>query len=327
MFKLVFKNIKNILLKGQSNSCDYVFPPHLRFNDASVFDYNFLMSLDEKYYPKYLCEAYQIKTLTKLNLFNPKTLNEKIQWLKIYDNKHEKSELTDKVLVRDWVKNHIGEEYLKPALWIGDKFENIPFESLPNSFIIKCNHGCKWQVVIKDKQKFCDNKKLFKSVKIQVENWLLQSFFGWSDFETQYKTIIPKIIIEELLFDENNCASTQKIRNWCFNGKPQYTEVTRCSEKFGSVEFTTFDINLNATDICFEPKYVPTQLQVDDKVLEAYKLSKILSKNFKLVRVDWMVFKGKLYFEEMTFTPYSGFLRLNTVLQKKLGKQLNLKGN
>ena len=301
--------------------------PHIRFNGASVFDYNFLMSLDEKYYPKYLCEAYHIKTLKKLNLRNPKTFNEKIQWLKIYDNLPLKATLTDKVLVRDWVKEKIGEQYLKPVLWIGDKFEDIPFESLPNSFIIKCNHGCKWHVVIKDKQKFCNNEKLFEVIKVQINGWLLQSFFGWSDFETQYKAIIPKIIIEELLFDENFSDSSRKIRNLCFNGQPQYTQVTQMSGKFEPVKIATFDINLNSTDVCFEQQYVPMEFEVDDKVKETYRLSKILSKNFKLVRVDWMVFKEKLYFEEMTFTPYSGFLKLDNKLQKKLGKLLDLKGN
>ncbi len=320
--ELVFKNIKNIISLDRFDSSGYN-TSHVRFNGASVFDYNFLMSLDEKDYPKYLCEAYYIKTLTKLNLRNPKTFNEKIQWLKIYDNKPEKSELTDKVLVRDWVKRYIGEKYLKPVLWIGDKFEDIPFESLPNSFIIKCNHGCKWHVVIKDKQKFCNNEKLFEVIKVQINGWLLQSFFGWSDFETQYKAIIPKILIEELLLDD----SARKIRNWCFNGQPYYTQVTQMSGKFEHVEIATFDINLNSADVCFEPQYVPMNLEADDKVKESFEMSKILSKKFKLVRVDWMNFKGKLYFEEMTFTPYSGFLKLDNKLQKKLGKLLNLKGN
>ena len=122
----------------------YNVPVRLRNNGASAFDYNYMMALDKKDYAKYLCEAYLIKTGQKLNLKHPKTLNEKIQWLKIYDNIPIKAQLTDKILVRDWVKDKIGEEYLKPVLWIGDKFEDIPFDTLPDSFIIKANHGCRW---------------------------------------------------------------------------------------------------------------------------------------------------------------------------------------
>ena len=126
----------------------------LRNNGDSVFDYDFLMSLDEKDYPYYLSQAYLVKTGQKLNLRHPKTLNEKIQWLKIYDNKPIKTTLTDKILVRDWVKEKIGEEYLKPVLWIGDKFDDIPFDIMPDSFIVKCNHGCKWQFTVKNRQDF-----------------------------------------------------------------------------------------------------------------------------------------------------------------------------
>ena len=83
----------------------------------------------------------------KLNLKHPKTLSEKIQWLKIYDTTPLKAQLTDKVSVRDWIKQKISEKYLKPVLQICDNFDAINWDSLPNSFIIKCNHGCKWQAL------------------------------------------------------------------------------------------------------------------------------------------------------------------------------------
>ena len=144
---------------------NYKSTPYLRRYGESVFDYDFMMSLNEKDYPYYLSQAYLVKTGQKLNLRHPKTLNEKIQWLKIYDNKPIKSQLTDKILVRDWVREEIGDEYLKPVLWIGDKFDDIPFDSLPISFIVKCNHGCKWQYIIKNKQEFLNKKDLLIQLK------------------------------------------------------------------------------------------------------------------------------------------------------------------
>ena len=243
------------------------------------------MNLDEKDYKKYLCLAYKIRTNRKLNLKSPKTLNEKIQWLKLNDNSLLKTQLTDKILVRDWVKNKIGENYLKPVLWIGDRFDNIPFESLPNRFIIKCNHGCKWHIVIKDKTKFLLHEDLVQKTKMQFDLWIRQTFFGYSDFETQYRTIKPQILIEPLM-RENINEAPEELSVWCINQK------TFIDEK---------------------------QKEYREELLS---LSKILSENFKLVRVDWMPYNNKLYFEEMTFTPLSGFLS-DYMLEKDIFKEIN----
>lgn len=250
-----------------------------------------MLSLNEKDYPKYLAIAYFAKTGKKLNLRHPKTLNEKIQWLKLYDNLPIKTQLTDKVLVRDYVKDKIGEEYLKPVLWIGDKFDNIPFDKLPDSFIVKCNHGCKWHFIVKNKQAYLSNNRVFNYSKIRIENWLKQTFFGFSDFETQYKNIKPLIIIEPLL-RENINKDCKDFWVWCVNSVPYISQAEQ---------------------------------ELYKKALE---LSKILAEGFKFVRVDWMVYKDKLYFGEMTFTPLSGFLTeemLNQNFYKKLSKSLKLK--
>ncbi len=245
----------------------------LRYSADSdaVFDYDFMMSLDEKDYKKYLCEAYYAKTGEKLNLKHPKNLNQKIQWLKIYDNIPIKSALTDKILVRDYVREKIGEEYLKPVLWIGDRVEDIPFESLPDSFIVKANHGCKWHYIVKNKKGFLANKQLVDYCNMRLGNWLKQNFFGYSDFETQYLNIKPKIIIEPLIRENINIPD-KKLCVWCAG-----------SEAHAGTGWH----ELNQT---------------------ASGLSKILADSFRLVRVDWMIHNNKLYFEEMTFTPLSGYI-------------------
>lgn len=194
---------------NRSNSID---------NGNAYFKYDFILSLKEKDYPKYLSIVYFYKMRKKLNLKHPKTLSEKIQWLKIYDTTPLKAQLTDKVSVRDWIKQKISEKYLKPVLQICDNFDAINWDSLPNSFIIKCNHGCKWQAVIKNKNEFLDNKKLYSFVKNKISGWLSQSFFGYSDFEVQYKYIINhKIIIEPLLREDiNNPFKDKGIRVFLF---------------------------------------------------------------------------------------------------------------
>ena len=124
------------------------------------YDYDLLINLKESEYPKYLKKMFYNITGKKLNLRHPKTFNEKIQWIKLYDSTPLKTQLTDKVLVRDWVKDKIGDEYLKPVLWIGNNFNDIPFEELPEKFIIKANHGCKWHYIIKNKNDFVNNSIL-----------------------------------------------------------------------------------------------------------------------------------------------------------------------
>ena len=316
--------ILRYLLEKDKQDYEYAIKS-LRDKDSSVFDYDFIMSLEEKKYPKFLCIAYQIKTGFKLNLKHPKTLNEKIQWLKIYDNIPLKTMLTDKVLVRDWIKEKIGEEYLKPVLQICNSFDEIVFDKLPERFIIKCNHGCKWQIIIKEKNKFIGNKQIYNYVKKQFDGWMEQSFFGWSDFETQYKNIVPKIIIETLLRDEKFSKTRKEVRNCCFNGIPYYNQLTSyIPEQYQDV----FDINLNKVNTIFEPRrYPPSEKEADELVEKSVELSKILAKNLKFVRVDWMLYDNKLYFEEMTFTPFSGFINIDNYLQIKLGSLLNLKGN
>lgn len=294
--------------------------------EGSAFDYNFILSLKEKEYKKYLKLAYFIKTGKELNLDHPKTLNEKIQWLKLYDNLPIKTQLTDKVLVRDWVKDKIGENYLKPVLWIGNAFDDIPFDNLPDKFVIKCNHGCKWMSYIENKSAFLENKCIFNSTKKIFDGWLSQTFFGWSDFELQYKNIIPKLLIEPLLKDNKYF---EQLHIYCFNSKPEILE--RGYRQIDEITtYNLFDSKFNPINLKFdnkEGKVAPGS--INNNLKTASELSQKLAANFKLVRVDWMVFKGKLYFEEMTFTPYSGFIPFSPEYHDwniKLGNLLNLKG-
>ena len=285
------------------------------------------MSLNEKDYPKYLSLAYLVKTGQKLNLKKPSSLSEKIQWLKLYDNMPVKAQLTDKVLVRDRIKDKIGEEYLKPVLWIGNDFDSIPFETLPDSFIIKANHGCKWHFIVKGKQTYLDNSRLFQASKVAMDEWMKQSFFGWSDFEVQYRDIKPQIITEELLREKE--AQTNEFEIWCFNGIPKIIQdIKKENQRTKSV--CSYDENFNYLNLNFIENAVIENHECSGQLLKAVELSRILSEEFKLVRVDWMQHKDRLYFNEMTFTPYSGFLPANDEWkewQLKTGDMLNLKGN
>lgn len=290
--------------------------------DNPPYDYEFLVSLNSRQYPKYLKKIYKYMLNEELNLKNPKKFNEKIQWLKLYDNLPIKTQLTDKVLVRDWVKKIIGEKYLKPVLWIGDTFDEIPFDKLPDRFIIKANNGCKWHYKIKNKTDFLSNARLFGIVKSRFDGWMMQSFFPYAGFELQYKDIIPKILIEPLLVIDGEEKPTE-YEIYCFNGNPKiFQKVLYLQPR----QVCVYDENYNQLDLKFLPDYQIIQEEPGENLKLASLLSEKLCKEFKLVRVDWMEYKGGLFFSEMTFTPFSGFFRFNdNRWNERLGSMLNLK--
>ena len=289
-----------------------------------LYPYSLLANLSEKDYPNYLKKIFKYKTGYSLNLDSPKTFNEKIQWLKLYDLSPLKTFLTDKVLVRGWISEKIGDKYLKPVLWIGKNFDDIPFDNLPDRFIIKANNGCKWQYKIKDKTKFLENKQIFNYVKLRFDGWMVQKFHLFGGFELQYKDIEPQIIIEELLpldIDENSL----EFEIYCFNSKPMfYQEIKYIKPPVCCVYSKDYSIS----DIEFNPDYIKIKKEPDKFLKEAVELSSNLAENFILVRVDWIKCQNKLYFNEMTFTPFSGFFSFkNKDIDKYLGSLLKIEVN
>ena len=294
----------------------------------NIFEYDFLMSLDPKFYKKYLKIAYKLQSGKRLNLHNPQTYTEKIQWLKLYDNIPIKTTLTDKLLVRDWIKNEIGEQYLKPLLQVCNSFDEINFDNLPDSFVIKCNHGCKWQFIIKDKKSYLENKSLFPYTRKIIDRWLSKNYFGVSMFETQYKNITPKILVEKFMEDNSVHNYTfNEIEVLCFNGNPKIIDY---HTGIDNPETSIYDENYNSIDLKYTDGTKLVETPINNHMKKAVELSKLLSKQFKLVRVDWMIYENNLYFNEMTFTPRSGFIIWPNGYEywdKKLGEMLNLKGN
>lgn len=278
--------------------------------------------LEEKEYPQYLSKMYKYITNKKLNLKNPKTFSEKIQWLKLYDSTPIKTQLTDKVLVRDYVKEIIGEEYLKPVLQVCKSFDELDFDKFPNCFIVKANNGCKWHYKVKNKEEVLKNAALMKIMKSHFDGWMNDSFFYFSAFELQYKDIKPQIIVEPLLLDNPNDKPTE-IEVYCFNGKAKIIQKIKYTEPR---IVTVYDENLDFINLKFVKSYVLENQVANESVKQAIKLSEKLAKDFKLARVDWLLYHDKIYFNEITFTPFSGFYEFEKPeWDVKLGKMLNLK--
>ena len=191
-------------------------------------------------------------------------------------------------------------------------FDKINFDKLPNAFVIKTNHGCKWQYIIKDKKEFLQNKQLFETVKQNITGWLEQDYSFWNWFEMQYHGIEPKILIEPYMSDDIN-KPPEEIHVYCFSGVPKYI-IKLHNEN----EITIYNEKFEITDDVFGFEENKINVKADCNIKKTFYFSEQLSKAFHFVRMDWIVFQNNPYFAEMTFTPYSGFHILKN--DKELGK-------
>lgn len=243
---------------------------------------------------------YQKVTGTYLNLDNPRTFNEKIQWLKLYDSTPIKTRLADKYLVREWIKEKIGEKYLIPLLGVFDKFEDIDFNKLPNRFVIKCNHGSGWNIIVKDKSKLD-----LRTIKEKLDKWLHTNFAFLAGYELHYKNMSPKIIIEQ--YKEDDSGDLRDYKFLCFNGKVKYIWVD--GERYSEHKRNLYDLEWNLIDKKIGEGKIYPNIDYCPKPHNLNKMiefATLLSKGFPFVRVDFFESNKQLYFGEMTFTSASG---------------------
>ncbi len=266
----------------------------------------------------YLKIYFKCKMGYKLNLKNPQTFNEKLQWLKLYDRNPEYTKMVDKYEVREYIKEKIGEEYLIPLIGVYDKFDDIDFDELPNQFVIKCNHDSGGLVICKDKGKLNieeTRKKINKSLKTN---------YYYDGREWPYKNVKPRIIIEKYMEDSNK-SDLIDYKLFCFNGIPKIVLV--CSERFSSSNMceTWFDMNWKLIDMTESGHRVDSTISKPKQLKKMVELSKKLSKNIPFIRVDWYEIGDKLYFGELTFYPASGFEKFEPKeWNKKIGDMLSI---
>jgi len=255
-----------------------------------------------------------------LDLYNPKTFNEKIQWLKLYDSTPIKTKLADKYLVRDWVKEKIGEQYLIPLLGVYDRFDDIDFDKLPNRFVIKCNHGCGYNIIVKDKSQLD-----VAEVKAKLDKWMKENFAFRYGYELHYRDITPKIIIEKYITNEASGGDLFDYKFWCFNGKVEYIQFLS-ERNISGLKMAFYDKNWVKQNFVYSHPLDVKNMPRPDNLQEMIKLAETLSQGFSHVRVDfYRLDDGSLLFGEMTFTSASGTGRWNDKsINLKLGKMIKL---
>lgn len=270
-------------------------------NTTSDQIYEICKNADEKEYPKIIESIFYIATGDKLDLQNPKTMNEKTQWLKLYDNTELKGICADKYSSREYVKNKIGDKYLIPLLGVWEKFEDIDFDSLPSRFVIKCVHGSGFNYIVKDKAKLDKEDLKQKILRWQGIN------YAYYNLELQYKNIKPLIIAEKFL-EEN--ISDYKI--YCYNGHCDFLELCVDRENTNRHYYYDKEWNFYKFDVEGLKDSVLPSYTKPDNLNELFEVASKLSEDFKYVRVDLYSVGGKTYFGELTFTSGGGMMKDST---------------
>lgn len=237
-----------------------------------------------------------------LDLDNPRTYTEKIQWLKLYDRNPLYTKMVCKYDAKEYVKSILGEEYIIPTIGVWDSVEDIDFDSLPNQFVLKCTHDSGGLVICKDKSKLD-----IYSAKKKLKKCLNTNYYITSK-EWPYKNVKRRIIAEKYMVDESG-YELKDYKFFCFGGKVKALFVATDRGVEGEeTKFDFFDENfkhLPLTNGHPNTKKTPKKPEFFD---EMKRIAEILSKNIPHVRVDLYNINGKIYFGEMTFAHWSGFV-------------------
>ena len=268
------------------------------------YKYKCRKNADPKDYPRLLEKRYFELTGVPMDINHPVTYSQKIQWLKLYDPNKNRSMLTDKVAVRNWIKEKIGEQYLVPIYGVYNSFDEIDFDSLPNQFVLKTNHSSGWNIVVKNKADF-DKKK----AKKKFDKWMKMDYAFWTEYEPHYSSIVHKIIVEKYM--EDSTGNLVDYKFLCFNGKPEFVWVD--FDRFENHKRNVYNMNweLQPWSQFTYGNYLPEGgVPVPKGFSDMKKIASILCQGFIHVRVDLYNIDGKIYFGEMTFTNGSGFEQL-----------------
>ena len=273
-------------------------------------------SMDDETYLKY---AFKSNMGYELDLENPKTFSEKLQWLKLYDRRPEYTQMVDKYEAKEYVAKIIGEQYIISTLGVWDSFDDIDFNALPNQFVLKCTHDSGGLVICRDKYKIDK-----KSAKQRLNRSLNKNYF-WLHREWPYKNVKPRIIAEQYM-EDNSSPDLIDYKFYCFGGEPEFLYVSQGLSNHDTARISYLSLDwerepFHRSDFA-EFETLPQKPVTFDKMVE---FARVLSKDIPFLRVDFYEINGQLYFSELTFFPGSGFTDFNPEKWDEiLGQKINL---
>lgn len=245
----------------------------------------------------YLKILYRYKMKKKLNLNNPMTYNEKLQWLKLYDRNPDYTRMVDKYEVKNYVKDIIGEEYIIPTLGVWDKFEDINFDELPQQFVLKCTHDSGGLVICKNKSTLDIDEARNKINHCLKRNYYLNTR------EWPYKNVQPRIIAERYMVDESG-TELKDYKFFCFDGEVKSLFIA--TDRGIDTKFDFYDMSFNHLDLKNGYRNSNKKILCPMGFEKMKQLSKKLSKGIPQSRIDFYDINGKVYFGEITFFHWSG---------------------
>ena len=277
------------------------------FKYVANSDYRFLINANRGKYDswddeKYLRRKFKACMGRELDIDDPKTFNEKLQWMKLYDRNPEYTVMVDKYLVRDYIREKLGEEYLIPLIGVWDSPDEIDFESLPDRFVLKCNHNSGVGMYICRDKSQMDVEK----VKKELRRGLAQDYY-LTGREWPYKDVPRKIICEKFMSDEPGASDFTDYKFFCFDGKVDSVMV--CLERSsGNTKFYFFDQKWELKRLNIRGKNAPEGFTIPKPACmdEMFRIAAELSEGHPFVRVDLYQSNGQIYFGELTFFPDSG---------------------
>lgn len=293
-----FLNMGKLFLKASLLKIDKNIIEKIRFLEKVIFNgirlfFTNIVKLSPLLASKII---YYKKFKKRLNLKNPQTFNEKLMWLKFNEDESLKVRCTDKFLVRDHIAKLGYSNRLVELYKMYESVEQIEFEQLPNSFVLKCTHGSGYNII-------CSNKKNLDKVNVikQLKKWM-ETDYSLLMCEKHYSKIKPRIIAEQYLGEEGNDILPIDYKIHCFHGVPKIFDIVldrgtnekkhiMFNSKWEIIPYTNDSINFKG------------QIKKPDKLEEMLEMARELSKGFTYVRADFYYYNDKIYFGELTFTP------------------------
>lgn len=263
---------------------------------AKLATTNFFNRLPDR---EYLCLQYWARLDQKLDLENPQTFNEKIQWLKLYAKKEQYTAMVDKYEVKKIVADKIGQEYLIPTLGVWERFEDIDFDALPDQFVLKCTHDSGGLVIVREKAKMN-----IASAKKIIESSLKMNYY-YHCREWPYKNVKPRIIAEPYMQDgEKLYLPVYKFL--VFDGEPRIIQVIQ-NDKTKDESIDYFDPDWNVLPLRQNFPNSKVLPEKPERLEEMLDLARKLGADMPVIRVDLYEINKKIYFSEFTFYSDGGF--------------------
>ena len=268
----------------------------------------------------YLKIFYFVTTGKILNFKHPVSFTEKQQWLKVNDRHPEYGKLVDKLAVREHIKEVLGEEYLFPLLGKWESFDEIDFDSLPEKFVIKCNHDSGSTNVI---EKSLLTPEKLAELKAFYTTRLSRNYY-YAGREYPYDGIKPYIIAEQFMVDESAPdTSIEDFKFFCFNGEPRIMFVA--TDRSTDLRFDFFDMDFNHLDLVNIHPQADKPIEKPALFEEMKQIAAKLSSGIRFVRIDLYELNGRIYFGEYTFFHGGGFRRCEPESwERKLGDWIDL---